>query len=130
VTLVTTGAAHQIYVTSSEVPNTSDDDRHTESQLIRAVTRPRPITACSGPLAQRQKEGVTREEAGAHTVFAVVNSIRSSSLYSGGGGGGVKSGTPPRTRNANAKETSQSRGLDRSKITALSQKAFHYVCAL
>jgi hypothetical protein len=32
---------------------TSDDDHHTESQLIRAITRPRPTTACSGQLAQQ-----------------------------------------------------------------------------
>jgi hypothetical protein len=82
VKLVTTGATHQTYVTSSDVPNTSDDDRHTESQLIRAVTRPRPITACSGQLVLRQKGGGNaRGGGGTHTVFSVVNSIRSSSLY-------------------------------------------------
>jgi hypothetical protein len=32
---------------------TSDDDHHTESQLIRAITRPRPTSACSGQLAQQ-----------------------------------------------------------------------------
>jgi hypothetical protein len=45
---------------------TSDDDYHTESQLIRPVTRLRPTTACSGQLALRKKAGVKREGGDTH----------------------------------------------------------------
>jgi hypothetical protein len=36
---------------------TSDDDGHRESQLIGAVTRPRPTSACSGQLALQKRRG-------------------------------------------------------------------------
>jgi hypothetical protein len=36
---------------------TSDDDGYRESQLIGAVTRPRPTSACSGQLALQKRRG-------------------------------------------------------------------------
>jgi hypothetical protein len=59
---------------------TCDDDHHTESQVIRAVTRPRPTTACSGQSALRKKAGVKREETGTHTGVCVLIFIGSASL--------------------------------------------------
>jgi hypothetical protein len=41
----------------------SKDDYQTKSRVIRAITRPRPTTACSGQLAVRQKAVMKREKA-------------------------------------------------------------------
>jgi hypothetical protein len=55
---------------------TSDDDGHRESQLIGAVTRPRPTSACSGQLALQKPAktaGVQREEAETRTGICVLS---------------------------------------------------------
>jgi hypothetical protein len=47
---------------------TSNDDHHTESQLIRAITGQRPTAACSGHLELRKKAGVKPEETGTYVT--------------------------------------------------------------
>jgi hypothetical protein len=52
------GRLLKIFIHRSELQaGTSDDDGHRESQLIGALTRPRPTTACSGQLAPRKRRG-------------------------------------------------------------------------
>jgi hypothetical protein len=55
---------------------TSDDDGHRESQLIGAVTRPRPTSACSGQLALQKR----REEAETRTGICVLSFLGNASL--------------------------------------------------
>jgi hypothetical protein len=59
---------------------TSDDDGHRESQLIGAVTRPRPTSACSGQLALQKCRGVQREEAETRTGICVLSFLGNASL--------------------------------------------------
>jgi hypothetical protein len=61
----------------------SKDDYQTKSHLIRAITRPRPTTACSGQLAVRQKAVMKREKAGSRTGICLVIIIGNASLYFG-----------------------------------------------
>jgi hypothetical protein len=61
----------------------SKDDYQPKSHLIRAITRPRPTTACSGQLAVRQKAVVKREKAGSRTGIYLMIIIGNASLYFG-----------------------------------------------
>jgi hypothetical protein len=71
------GRPLKIFIHRSKLQaGTSDDDGHRESQLIGAITRPRPTTACSGQLALRKR----REEAETRTGICVLNFIGNTSL--------------------------------------------------
>jgi hypothetical protein len=61
----------------------SKDDYQMKSHLIRAITRPRPTTACSDQLAVRQKAVLKREKAGSRTGICLVIIIGNASLYFG-----------------------------------------------
>jgi hypothetical protein len=61
----------------------SKDDYRTKSHLSRAITRPRPTTACSGQLAVRQKGSMKGEKAGSRTGICLVIIIGNGSLYFG-----------------------------------------------
>jgi hypothetical protein len=61
----------------------SKDDYQMKSHLIRAMTRPRPTTACSDQLAVRQKAVLKREKAGSRTGICLVIIIENASLYFG-----------------------------------------------
>jgi hypothetical protein len=55
----------------------------TKSHLIRAITRPRPTTPCSGQLAVRQKAVMKREKAGSRPGICLMIIIGNASLYFG-----------------------------------------------
>jgi hypothetical protein len=61
----------------------SNDDCHTKPSLIRAITRHRPTTACSGQLAVRQKAVMKRKKAGSRTGVCLMIIIGNASLYFG-----------------------------------------------
>jgi hypothetical protein len=74
----------EILLPPLQITNWQFYDYQTKSHLIRAITRPRPTTACSGQLAVRQKAVMKRVKAGSCTGIYLVIIIGNASLYFNG----------------------------------------------